>query len=57
MRQLRAYQDGRRAGGLSGMKHIMAPLFQTPRMMQAIGGYAEGVSLVPLVDSNLEAGK
>lgn len=57
MRQLRAYQDGRRAGGLSGMKHIMAPLFQTPRMMQAIGGYAEGVSLVPLVDGSLEAGK
>jgi hypothetical protein len=29
----------------------MAPLFQTPRMMQAIGVYAEGVSIVPLVDT------
>jgi cytochrome c553 len=47
MRQLRAYQDGRRAGGMSGMKHVMAPLFQTPRMMQAIGRYAEGVQVVP----------
>ena len=37
IRQLQAYQYGRRAGGLSAMKHTMAPLFQTPRMMQAIG--------------------
>ena len=48
VRQLRAYQSGDRAGGLSAMKHIMAPLFQTPRMMQAIGVYAEGVSIVPV---------
>jgi hypothetical protein len=27
-------------------------LFQTPRMMQAIGVYAEEVSIVPVVDSN-----
>ena len=54
MRQLRAYQDGRRAGGLSCMKHIMAPLFQTPRMMQAIGSYAEGVHLVPVVDAGVK---
>lgn len=52
VRQLRAYQSGDRAGGLSAMKHIMAPLFQTPRMMQAIGVYAEEVSIVPVVDSN-----
>jgi cytochrome c553 len=48
VRQLRAYQSGDRAGGMSAMKHIMAPLFQTPRMMQAIGVYAEGVSIVPV---------
>ena len=52
VRQLRTYQSGERAGGMSAMKHIMAPLFQTPRMMQAIGVYAEGVSIVPVVDSN-----
>jgi cytochrome c553 len=51
IRQLQAYQHGTRAGGMSAMKHIMAPLFQTPRMMQAIGVYAEGVSLVPLIDT------
>ena len=51
VRQLRAYQSGDRAGGMSAMKHIMAPLFQTPRMMQAIGVYAEEVSIVPIVDS------
>jgi cytochrome c553 len=51
IRQLQAYQHGTRAGGMSAMKHIMAPLFQTPRMMQAIGVYAEGVSIVPLVDT------
>jgi hypothetical protein len=55
MRQLKAYEDGRRAGGLSAMKHIMAPLFQTPRMMQAIGRYAEGVRVVPVIDSDKEA--
>ncbi len=51
VRQLQAYQHGTRAGGMSAMKHIMAPLFQTPRMMQAIGVYAEGVSIVPLGDT------
>lgn len=50
MRQLQAYQYGRRAGGLSAMKHTMAPLFQTPRMMQAIGQYAQDVHIVPVVD-------
>jgi cytochrome c553 len=54
MRQLKAYQDGRRAGGLSGMKHIMAPLFQTPRMMQAIGSYAKGVYVVPITGGSPE---
>lgn len=54
IRQLQAYQDGRRAGGLSGMKHIMAPLFQTPRMMQAIGSYSEGVQVVPVGDRGAE---
>jgi cytochrome c553 len=54
VRQLSAYQSGDRAGGLSAMKHIMAPLFQTPRMMQAIGVYAEGVSIVPVTGA--EAG-
>jgi len=54
IRQLQAYQHGRRAGGLSAMKHIMAPLFQTPRMMQAIGHYAEEVHVVPVVDSAQE---
>jgi len=48
VRQLQAYQDGRRAGGMSAMKHIMAPLFQTPRMMQAIGVYARDVRVVPV---------
>jgi cytochrome c553 len=51
IRQLQAYQHGTRAGGLSAMKHIMAPLFQSPRMMQAIGVYAEEVSIVPVLDS------
>jgi cytochrome c553 len=49
-RQLEAYQTGRRAGGQSAMKHIMAPLFQTPRMLQAIGQYAEDVHIVPVND-------
>jgi cytochrome c553 len=51
IRQLQAYQYGRRAGGMSAMKHIMAPLFQTPRMMQAIGKYAEDVHVVPVLDT------
>ena len=51
VRQLRAYQSGDRAGGLSAMKHVMAPLFQSPRMMQAIGVYAEAVSIVPVTDA------
>ncbi len=57
IRQLRDYQYGRRAGGLSAMKHIMAPLFQTPRMMQAIGRYAEKVSVVPVIDRDGEGRK
>jgi len=52
IRQLQAYQYGRRAGGMSAMKHIMAPLFQTPRMMRAIGKYAEDVHVVPVIDSD-----
>jgi cytochrome c553 len=48
-RQLQAYQYGRRAGGMSAMKHVMAPLFQTPRMLQAIGVYAEDVHVVPII--------
>ena len=55
VRQLAAYQSGDRAGGLSAMKHIMAPLFQTPRMMQAIGVYAEGVSIVPVTGAETGA--
>lgn len=54
MRQLQYYQDGRRAGGMSAMKHTMAPLFQTPRMMQAIGVYAQEVYVVPVLDSDAE---
>ena len=54
IRQLQAYQHGRRAGGMSAMKHVMAPLFQTPRMMQAIGKYAEDVHIVPVVDADGE---
>jgi cytochrome c553 len=54
IRQLQAYQYGRRAGGMSAMKHTMAPLFQTPRMMQAIGDYAEDVSVVPVLDGDGE---
>jgi cytochrome c553 len=54
IRQLQAYQYGRRAGGLSAMKHTMAPLFQTPRMMQAIGDYAEDVSVVPVLNGDGE---
>jgi cytochrome c553 len=50
IRQLQAYQYGRRAGGLSAMKHTMAPLFQTPRMMEAIGRYAANVHVVPVID-------
>jgi cytochrome c553 len=54
IRQLQAYQYGRRAGGMSAMKHVMAPLFQTPRMMQAIGQYAEDVHVVPVVAADGE---
>jgi cytochrome c553 len=57
LRQLQAYQDGRRAGGLSGMKHVMAPLFQTPRMMQAIGRYAAGVRVVPVIGRDAGEGE
>ena len=32
------------------MKHIMAPLFRTPRLIQALGEYAKGVSVVPLIE-------
>jgi cytochrome c553 len=52
-RQLQAYEAGRRAGGMAAMKHIMAPLFQTPRMLQAIGEYAKDVHIVPV---NVEVG-
>ena len=54
-RQLQAYQYGRRAGGMSAMKHVMAPLFQTPRMLQAIGVYAEEVHVVPVAAGEGEA--
>lgn len=54
IRQLQAYQHGRRAGGMSAMKHVMAPLFQTPRMMQAIGQYAEDVHIVPVIAADGE---
>ncbi|MEH6471890.1 MAG: c-type cytochrome [Halopseudomonas sp.] len=47
-RQLAAYMSGQRAGGMAGMKHIMAPLFRTPRLIQAVGAYAEGVSVIPV---------
>ena len=57
MRQLQAYQYGRRAGGMSAMKHTMAPLFQTPRMMQAIGKYAEDVHVVPVIKADQEKGE
>jgi cytochrome c553 len=50
-RQLKAYETGQRAGGLSAMKHVMAPLFQTPRMLQAIGEYARNVHVVPVTGS------
>jgi cytochrome c553 len=48
-RQLLNYQEGRRGGGMAAMKHIMAPLFRTPRLIQAIGEYAKDVSVIPLV--------
>jgi cytochrome c553 len=47
-RQLEAYAAGRRAGGMAAMKHIMAPLFLTPRLIQAVGQYAEDVHVVPV---------
>jgi cytochrome c553 len=49
-RQLEAYAAGRRAGGMSAMKHIMAPLFLTPRLIQAVGQYAQGVRVVPVLE-------
>jgi hypothetical protein len=49
-RQLRNNQSGRRAGGMAAMKHIMARLFRTPWLIRAIGEYAKGVSVVPLVE-------
>jgi cytochrome c553 len=49
-RQLVNYLEGRRAGGMSAMKHSMAPLFLTPRLIQAIGEYAKDVHVVPQVD-------
>jgi cytochrome c553 len=49
-RQLINYRDGVRAGGMSAMKHSMAPLFLTPRLLQAIGAYAEDVYVVPQVE-------
>jgi cytochrome c553 len=49
-RQLINYRDGVRAGGMSAMKHSMAPLFLTPRLIQAIGKYAEGVHVVPQIE-------
>lgn len=49
-RQLRHYLDGTRAGSMSAMKHTMAPLFLTPRLIQAIGAYAEDVHIVPQVE-------
>lgn len=55
-RQLINYRDGVRAGGMSAMKHSMAPLFLTPRLIQAIGKYAEGVHIVPQVEK-MEATK
>ena len=36
------------------MKHVMAPLFQTPRLMQAIRKYAEDVHIVPIVATDGE---
>jgi hypothetical protein len=32
------------------MKHSMAPLFLTPRLIQAIGEYAKDVHVVPQVE-------
>jgi cytochrome c553 len=49
-RQLINYRDGVRSGGMSAMKHSMAPLFLTPRLIQAIGKYAEGVHVVPQIE-------
>jgi cytochrome c553 len=54
-RQLEYYETGRRAGGMSAMKHAMAPLFQTPRMLQAIGEYAKDVHVVPVLSTQPEA--
>ena len=54
-RQLQAYQSGRRAGGMSAMKHVMAPLFQTPHLLQAVGEYAKDVHIVPVVEAQTGA--
>jgi hypothetical protein len=35
---------------MAAMKHIMARLFRTPWLIRAIGEYAKGVSVVPLVE-------
>lgn len=51
-RQLLNYMEGRRAGGMAAMKHIMAPLFRTPSLIQAVGEYAKGVKVVPVVDES-----
>ena len=42
------------AGGMSAMKHTIEPLLQTPRMMKAIGQYAEAVHVEPVVDGEKE---
>lgn len=55
-RQLVNYMEGRRSGGMAAMKHTMAPLFLTPRLIQAIGAYAKDVHVVPQVDK-MEATK
>jgi cytochrome c553 len=57
VRQLKNYESGSRAGGMSAMKHIMAPLFQTPRMMQAIGRYAQDVHVVPVINGEALVGE
>ncbi|MEP3428020.1 MAG: c-type cytochrome [Roseibium sp.] len=56
-RQLVNYMEGRRAGGLAAMKHTMAPLFLTPRLIQAIGEYSKDVHIVPKPETNNETGE
>jgi cytochrome c553 len=53
-RQLEAYATGQRAGGMAAMKHIMAPLFLTPRLIQAVGKYADGVRVVPVAEGQAQ---